>query len=307
MLARTTIEVLRGLPDFGDDTPQDIARAIEDLVAYGDLLELPVEEDGIRQRRLYLGPPAYVRREGTNSALLVGVRSEGAPLLSDELAHLIEYHGHARIFRTPASDSIDLLQNEGLSIFQPEQWLRAPRRIPSEDLLGTYTSRLESRGLPGDVELRLIDPKSSPRYYRGRWRGPKSADEGLFIARRPQAFGADLWCLVELTAGRVAKLLDMPIEDPLAPAADEAWRLQAAMDALNGNPQRVRMKGDDGSCVLEFFAPVPSWAQRRLDVLGVPARPARGALFAYELPSGEVDEELEFLVSMLWIEREVTA
>jgi hypothetical protein len=54
--------------------------------------------------------------------------------------------------------------------------------------------------------------------------------------------------------------------------------------------------------VIDFFAPVPSWAQRRLDAVGVPSPRARGALFSYEVGAADVDAELQFLSLMLWIE-----
>jgi hypothetical protein len=303
-LVRITSEVLRGLPGFDDETPQVVAPLIEDLCAYGDLLELPVEDEAGPRRKLFLGPPSYVCREGTNTALVTGIRSEGAPLLSDALMGYIEYTGHARLFRAPDDAFVDeLLDGEGLAALSAEQWLHAPREATTEELVAFYMSRLESQGLPGEVELRVLDPSSSTTYYRGRWRSVKNNDTGLFVGRRPQAFGADLWCIAQITEGTIGRLIDLPLENPLAPGADEAWRLQAALDASRGNPQRVRVTEVGGSSrsVLEFFSPVPSWLQRRLDVVGTPCSAGRGALFTYEIASDELQVELAFLASMLWL------
>jgi hypothetical protein len=308
-LVRRTVEVLRGLPEFAEDTSERLASVLDDLVAYGDLLELPVEDDDGRRRSLFLGPPSYVRRAGSNSALVLGIRGEGAPLLSDDLMQQVQYVGHARTLRLPEETSIDeVLSDQALFSVSSEQWLRAPREASSDDVIAFYVSRLDAQGLGGDVELKIIDPSSSPTYYRGRWRQLKSSDDGLFVARRPQAFGADLWCFARVEAGRTVKLTDLPIEDPLAPGADEAWRLQAALDASRGTPQRLRTSpaGDSTRTLLELFSPLPSWTQRRLDIIGTRERGVRGALFAYELPTDENEEEVAFLMSRLWLTPEVT-
>src|SRR5205823_8744915 len=88
-----------GLRGFDDETPNEIIRLIEAMLAYGDLLELPLEDSEGTRRRLFLGRPAYVRRRGTNSCLLMGIRPEGAPLFGDELGAQIEYVRHARVMR----------------------------------------------------------------------------------------------------------------------------------------------------------------------------------------------------------------
>lgn len=302
MLLRAVSDVLVGLPGFDDEKRNQTVELIESLLAYGDLLELPDQEG--RQRQLYLGPPAYVPRRGSSSCLLIGIRPEGAPLVSDELAGDIQYNGHARILRLTKDESVgEVLEEEGLSKLAAEHWLRSPRATTPQDLLAFYTDKLETHGLTGDVELRILDPDASVTYYRGRWRTPRGNDSGNFVARRPQAFGADLWCFAELVSGVVAKLVDLPQQEQLAPASDEAWRLQAAIDALTATPQRVRVAHADSAAarVLDFFSPVPSWIQRRLDVIGALRRGCRGALFSYELPESEVEEEIGFLQEQMWL------
>jgi hypothetical protein len=302
VLLRAVSDVLVGLPGFDDEKRNQTMELIESLLAYGDLLELPDPEG--RQRRLYLGPPAYVPRRGSSSCLLIGIRPEGAPLVSDELAGEIEYNGHARILRLTEDESLsELLDEEGLAPLAAEQWLQTPRAATPHELVAFYTDKLHTQGLAGDVELRIIDPDASVTYYRGRWRTPRGSDSGYFVARRPQAYGADLWCFAELAGGAVARLVDLPQQKPLAPAADEAWRLQAAIDALAASPQRVRVaQTDEASArILDFFSPVPSWIQRRLDVIGVLGRGGRGALFSYELPESEVEEEVDFLQEQMWL------
>jgi hypothetical protein len=64
---------------------------------------------------------------------------------------------------------------------------------------------------------------------------------------------------------------------------------------------KVRATADIGSRAIDFFSPLPSWAQRRLDLLGTPLLAGRGALFTYSLPADEVSEELDFLADRLWM------
>jgi hypothetical protein len=149
--------------------------------------------------------------------------------------------------------------------------------------------------------LRVLDTGLPPRFYRGRWRPATPDDAGYFVARRPQAYGADLWCFGQFNgAGRV-RLLDLPIENPLSSGADEAWRLQAALDALADNPQAVCVQPSANGCRLDLFSPLPSWAQRRLDLVGSPSPRGRGALFSYLVPSADADEEIAFLGRLLWM------
>src|SRR5262249_21702172 len=112
----------------------------------------------------------------------------------------------------------------------------------------------------------------------------------------------DLWCFARLRGGDIEKLIDLPVLTVLSPAADEAWRLQAALDALADHPQVAEVEAlGDGSSLLHLFAPVPSWVHRRLEVIGSPAQRQRGALFTFEVPISEVDEEIESLRELLWL------
>jgi hypothetical protein len=302
-LVRAVADALTGLPGMsGDQSKREIETVVESLVSYGDLLELPIDDVSGRRRQLFLGPPAFVRR--TAGYLLLGVRPEGAPLLGEDLLDRVEYHGHVRLI--PSDDSApvhELLAAEGLAELRPEHWLRAPRRSSPQELVDTYLARLDAAGIAGEIEgVRIIDPASDVTFYRGRWRPLRPGDEGRFVARRPQAFGAELWCFAETVGGAVTKLIDLPIQSPLAHGSDEAWRLQAALDALSGHPQRARVERPPrvATALLDLFSPVPSWVQRRLDVIATLMPRSRGALFSYALPDDDVDEEMRFLESMMW-------
>jgi hypothetical protein len=290
------------LPGYADDTRSQIEAVLVSLVSYGDLLDLPFDDEGVARRRLFLGVPAFVRRE-SDTCLLIGVRPEGAPLVRDDLLARIEYDVHVRLIRSATPAVAELLVADRLIELQPEQWFGTPRVALPEEVVSLYTARLDLARASGDiVGLRILDPATSVKYYRGRWRTPKPTDTGRFVARRPQAFGTDLWCFAEIARGHATRLVDLPIGSLLVPAADEAWRLQAAIDCLAGQQQRVAVYTDPRShrSVVDLFSPVPSWMQRRLDVVGTPLLRSRGALFSYALPDRELDEELECLRTMMW-------
>ncbi len=299
-LTRSVAEVLNGLPGYSDDTVDQLGMLTQTLTGYGDLLELPTDTQG-GSRRLFLGAPAYVRRR-SGACLLVGIRPDGASLAGDELSARIEYDGHARIVPA-ASDLQELLAASALRELSAGQWLQCPRPASADDLLASYQQRLDAAGDSGDIDRpRILDPATPVSFYRGRWRSPVPADTDDFVARRPQAYGADLWCYARVTAGHITRLVDFPTHGSLLPGADEAWRLQAAIDASANHPQQVRMRGGPlGTTVMDFFSPTPSWSQRRLDVLGTPLPHGQRALFSYSLPASEVAEEVQFLTDMLWI------
>lgn len=303
-LARAVEDAVARLPGVPADLREQLETLLGALISYGDLLELQLDADVRTRRHLFLGPPAFVQR-ASGACLLIGIRPDGAPLLSDDTSLAVTHDGHTRLLALPPEQSAtETLKSEGLMPMAIEQWLGEPRACTASELVEFYDVRLGTAGLAGDIEsLRLLDPAAKPTYYSGRWRSPKRGDGGRFVARRPQAFGAELWCYAEMVDGEVIPLIDLPLESPLARGADEAWRLQAAMDSLAGQPQSVRVAASQraGWTVVNFFSPVPSWAQRRLDIVGTPLLRSKGALLSYALPEQELDEELAALARTMWI------
>jgi hypothetical protein len=303
-VVRAVADVLSDLPGFDSDARDDLEDLVTALVAYGDLLELPLDDAGTARRHLFLGPPAFVRR--STGLIVIGVRPDGAPLLGGELTVKLDYNRHLRVIPQDSSEEIaGALVDEGMIELTAEQWLHAPRACDARALIDDYARRLTARPPTADIEgVRLIASDTDVTYYRGRWTPPRGDDNGNFVARRPQAYGADLWSFVSIANGSVNRVLDLPVEDPLAPACDEAWRLQAAIDASENQPQRVRIRSaaQPDLALVDFFAPLPSWAQRRLDAVGLPVLRSPGALFSYQLPQAEVADETAALSDLLWIE-----
>lgn len=291
-------------PIHGDElTRNDLMDLLDQLVASGDLLELR-HESGKSTRLLYLAPPSYIERV-PGAYLLMGVRPFGAPLIGDELAKAIEYEGHTRSLPLDAAGADSELGSRGLQRVPKDRWVSSPRAEGVDEFIQRYRARLDVAAEAGQLDgLVLLDPASKVRYYRGRWRPPKSADTGDFVARRPQAYGADLWCLVRLQAGEPRRLLEFPVSDPVLPGRDEAWRYQAAADARRGTAQRFRLRqgvSPGGDVTIDFFSPLPGFAERYVQLVGLALGKTPGTLFSFRLPRGAVGDVAAFLTDMLWM------
>ena len=307
-LTRSVGEYLDGL--VATDQPENrvsLVRAmLEDLVAYGDLVEAPIEDDrsGISRRLLFLAQPSYVPLS-SGICLLVGIRADGLPMADGSLDDRVDYYNHTRRVRLGSDEEpADVLGGLGLRELNDQQWLNRPTQVAAAALVKQYSARLAAAGASGSVaDVRILDPTTPVTYYRGRWRVPSQGDSGKFVGRRPVQFGADQWCYFDLADGEVTSLVDLPTEDRVGRGCDEAWHLQAAIDSVAGTPQllRVRPGRIAGEVVLEFRSPIPSWGQRRLDALGQPLGHQPGSLFAYKLSDDLIDQELAFLEETMWL------
>lgn len=310
-LERSVDEILNGLGSFKrTDTGESAIRGmIETLVGYGDLVEAPIDDEvtGTARRRLFLAQPSYVVLSAETCAL-VGIRANGLPLGDGSVRARISHFNHARYVRLlPGQRPEEDLGASGLRELSSEQWLGHPPEAAPDSVVSDFTKRLAAAGPSGSIgPIRILDPTSSIRFYRGRWRTVTDRDTGRFVARRPVDFGADQWCYCEVKQGEVTNLLDLPAFDRLARGCDEAWRLQAALDALAGTPQVLGVRHDQRrqEAVLRFKSPVPSWDQRRLDAVGEPLGHQAGCLFAYRITAGLLESELASLKRNMWLEIE---
>lgn len=285
----------------------DVAEILEQMVGSGDLLELR-HDNGRSTRLLYLAPPSFIER-GPGHFLLLGIRPFGAPLIEDDLTGEIEYEGHTRSIRLDATDDgLAELAERGLRGVAKERWVSRPATEAPAALIDRYQVRLDVAGGAGELEgIQLLDPTASVRYYTGRWRTPGPGDTGDFISRRPQAYGADLWCLIRYEDGVPKRLIELPVNDPVVPGRDEAWRYQAAVDASRKAPQRFRRRASGspgGDRIFDFFSPLPGFAERYLQLVGLALGKTPGALFSFRVPSGASDGAATFLADMLWMEQE---
>ena len=308
-LATVVVEGLRGLhlESSEDELKSIVTTTLEDLIAHGDLIEAPLPhgEWDHERRMVFLGPPSYVS-VADREYLLLGVRADGASLVGEAVGARIHYDQYVRrLTLERGEDSDAVLGTAGLRELTVEQWLKSPKACTAEKLVTAYDSRLDAAGPAGTIEnARVLDPSQPVTYYRGRWRQIAESDHSRFLARRPLEFGPDAWCYAHVEAGEITKLVDLPTQNQLHRACDEAWRLQAAIDAIAGHPQQVRVDQLDNSdqFVLSLLSPVPSWQQRRLDVVASRVPPTRGSLMSYHVSEKQLEEELSFLRSLLWTE-----
>lgn len=299
--AYSTIRELVDEPDLRERL-SDLHR---ELIGVGDLMELDSASSD-RQSYVYLGQPSFIERSG-GRYMLIGVRPEGVPLLEGELSDRLRHEGHVRLLDVP--DEVGpgaALIEHGLRPLSIDSWLGNPRSMPPGDFVRRFDARLDGE-LAGSLELpgaQLIDSESSVTYYRGRWRAPTVRDTGRFVGRRPRSYGSPVWIYAELRDGIAVRAIDLPIETSgSSHGADEAWRLQAALDRLAGTPQIVRLVGSglERRSGLLLYSPLPRWLQRRLDLVGFPTPPRRGALMCYSLPSDETSRELQALEEYMWM------
>lgn len=293
---------LRGITDVeAGETVEDM---IQQLLLIGDLLDLPVEENGRSHRMLHATPPSFVIRDGEQHVLL-GIPSDGQGILSESYRGRVEMRGAVRLYHGDPEDARRILTSQGLSEVTSEEWLCLPNKLSPSDYIAGFDKELDQAGsIDAKVDgVEVLDPSTSPRFYKGRWRNPKKGDDGRFVARRTRRFGADFWCYVEVQEGRVHRLIDLPLLPHSETPHDEAWRLQAAIDATRDTPQTYRMRSDEGSPILDVFSPLPSWAERRLRVVSMPSPGERGALRSYRFED-EAASEKELLSQYLWMEEQ---
>jgi hypothetical protein len=302
-LVRAVVRPLRGLVPELDKAKELVEDTLDAMVAHGDVLEQPDVQDGSPSARvlLYAAPASFVVRQ-SGLVVLLGVAADQLSPLPDELERRIQYLGHVRkVTPSGGEDLRSELRQLGLLELTSDAWLKGPRPSTASQTVAASDRALDvvapSRDIPG---LLLLDPTRPVRYYRGRWTEPK-AQTGRFVARPRQAYGADLWCYVQLINGQPERMIDLPPRGSRWRGCDEAWHLQMAIDAQRGSAQYFRLSPSGNAVVLEFFSPAPAWARRRWDAIGEPV-PSAGSLFAYRIPKAEIEEERRFAREALWLE-----
>ena len=304
-LVRAVVTPLRGLVEDLKEMRARVEETLEAMISHGDFVEFrELDADGREERAvLSAAPAAFVSRE-TGALFLVGIFGDQLSALPEDLASRIDHVGHTRRLNPKADENLrEALKQHGLLETPFDDWLREPQSGKPTALRSRYDDLLDLGRPSGDVPgLRLLDPERSVGYYRGRW-VPPQRQSGRFVARRDQAYGAPLWCYVELTDGEPQALVDLPLPKSRWRGCDEAWHLQMAIDADRGNPQGFAIRAGPGDTrIMAFFSPVPMWAQRRWDAVGERI-PSERCLFAYRIPKDELPQELAFIHRVLWLDQ----
>lgn len=288
-----------------DDLRDDIDETIDLLIAHGDLLEHnDITPDSPRSEVVVSRAPLAFIKRLSGACVILGVALDDRPVLPDSLQQNIQYNNFNRVIMSDATTNLsDYLLGLGFIELPYKAWSSLPpitgKDKHVEALLGQLSS---SRAHTTDnIEgLKLLDPTTPIDFYPDRWVKPRD-QTGHFVARRPQAYGADLWCYVELYQGKPKRFLDLPLMGSRWRGCDEAWHLQAAIDAVRGNPQLYRIReGTKDYRILDLFSPIPSWAQRRWVMVGTSVLKQR-CLLSYRFRSAEIGEEVSFAKEHLWM------
>lgn len=307
--ARTLVEAvstsLRELVEDSTAIRKVIEDTLEAIVANGDLFEAS-EVDPSRTNQgalLYLVPPAFVRRQ-SGTLFLLGVLPDGTSPLPNDLSSRVEYVNHLRMLQGGSDASVaDNLLSLGFFEMSGDCWLKMPQSETASQHLRSMNALLDTAGeVPMFPGLQILVPQKPVRYYRDRWEEPAERN-GRFIARRPQAYGAAIWCYVQIN-GDMVKLVDFPLMTSQWRGCDDALRLQAAIDAERHHPQTYRIRRGPGATeLLDLFSPIPMWARRRYESIGEPIM-ASDCLLTYKFRRDELEQERQFLTEYLWLAEE---
>lgn len=308
--SRTTLRaaLLASLQYLGEDEPilaEHLERVTDFLIMAGDLLELndvATADEDVKGTWVFAAPPSYVRRSD-GRIVVTGVVSDQDTYLPSALTGRIVHKGSIRIIAPePGEDLAAALRAQGLQELSEDVWLKSPGVRQPKAVLADAAHRLEAQPPSGQIpDLEILDPDTPPTYYRGRWTAPGTRS-GMFVARRPQEFGAPIWCLVRLEHGSAERLLDLPLKKSRWRACDEAWHIQMAVDFDRGHPQLFRRYQAEQSVRFDFFSPLPQWSERRFLVFGASV-PRDRCLMSYELPPNLAEAEEQFLTERLWLSR----
>ena len=304
-LRASVFECTQALADNETSRLQRIDDAIEALTVGGDLLEfddVTTEDSDVRQTWVFAAPPGFVIRPN-GTAFIFGVVPDQDAFLPSFLGARVLYDAFTRsIDPREGEDLADELREQGLQELSESVWLKSPKSEPPDDFLSRVEKFLARQTSITTIDnLKILDSSRPVTYYQDRWVAP-TKQTGVFVARRPQEFGARMWCLIRLEEGVPVRLLDFPFEKTRWRACDTAWHLQMAIDHCRNHPQQYRRRPESGGVQFDFFSPLPQWSQRRLMVFGNPVPPKR-CLFSYLVPSDQVETEEGFLHSRLWLSR----
>ena len=77
-----------------------------------------------------------------------------------------------------------------------------------------------------------------------------------------------------------------------------------AVDALRGTEQQFRLRRNvspSADVIIDFFSPLPGFAERYVQFVGLALGKTPGALFSFRLPAEAVVDVTAFLADMLWM------
>lgn len=302
-LTATVTESLAYLTDASSELQDRVNAAAEGLIVIGDLLELSqvtVGDPNAKGTWVFSAPPGFIVRP-SGSIFLVGIVPDEATPLPASLSSRVEYETLARVLVPgQGEDLASVLRELGLREISATAWLKAPKGESAVQLRQDMVRRLSEQPPSGAIaDISVLLPDGPVNYYSRRWASP-GHHTGEFVSRRPQAYGGALWGFADLVSGNVSRFLDFPLKGTRWRGCDVAWHLQMAIDQGRGTPQKYRRRPGTGGAYLDFFSPIPLWAQRRLCVVGRLAPPEH-CLLSYWVPDRELVVEEDYIQRHLWL------
>lgn len=306
---KNVIQSLEGVIPNYDDLKDEVDEIINMLIAHGDLLEHNDITRDLTQSEfiLNIAPLAFIKRD-SGACVLLGVSPDDRPVLPDFLQEKIQYNNFTRVITAEVDPDVSKhLLDIGFIELPYKAWAKCPPSVATDKHIASMQSILVS-SIANTTEmiegLRILDPSTNVDYYPARWVLPEE-HTGIFIGRRPQAYGSYLWCYVELADGKPRRFLDLPLPGSRWSGSDEAWYLQTAIDSSNGRPQHYKIHDDvDGFKILDLFSPIPRWAQRRWVMMGMSV-PKQKCLMSFRFRSVEIEEEIRFAKEHLWLSEKI--
>ncbi len=310
-LVHAARESLLGFGVQAEELDARVDDVVDALIAFGDILEMRAGgEDPWNLPDAYElrpAPPAFVLRKDGSIVLLGVAGDEITPLPGDGHSQII-YRGALRLIKADEGENLRaLLKDIGLFELSEKTWLRVPAVESAQAHIRLWRELLSQEPASGPIEgLKILDTNKPPTFYRGRWQDPTKYSNGLYVARRPQRYGAARWCIVEFEDGVLKRFKDLVSPGDRLRPCDLAWRIQAALDRTAGAPQCYRCTVQNGLIRIALFSPLPSWDERHLYIVGSKTATERG-LFAYDVPRDALGSEVSFLSEMLWMAERVEA
>ncbi len=144
---------------------EDLDNALEELITFGDVLEmgrLPDEPWGTPAIVLRPAPPTFIKR-ANGDFIIVGIAGDHPSPLTQILQDRITDDGRVRRLKAlPGEDLGAHLQLLGLLPFSEQAWLRAPAVETSATHLTRWKSVLANAG-PSSTTIGSFDSGSQPR------------------------------------------------------------------------------------------------------------------------------------------------
>ena len=283
----------------------EVREAIETLVALGDLVEVVDDDQENGRASLYLAPSSFVELADGVFVLLGGYQDVRRIIPEAVEARLVHVWYTRRLEAANPAVVRDILLDFGFLNLRTDFWLKSPDPISAVDHLRRYDqalSQLDERSSYIE-DVSILDSAADVRRYSRRW-SPLQNQKGRFVGRRPQTFGSRLWCYMQVDNKELLRHIDLPHFEHRWMGYDEAWHLQLALDSMKGNPQQfsVHSSSESGMCIVDIYAPIPSWAVRRWNSLGSP-RESKGVWFSFAIQEKLLTAEIQFARERLWLKQ----